>query len=108
MMKHHSRDGGDRGVRDRSKNVVTAAGMRSHHRAFLIVEAAGFEKDAIRDADLADVVKFRRPAQDPQAIGRQPEHATGLDAERAGAVAVREGIFIALRAALPVALRERR
>ncbi len=83
-------------VRDRSKNIVTAAGMRSHHREFLIVEAAGFEKDAIGNADLADVVEFCRPAEDRQVLGRQAKLAPGLDGERASAVAVRGRVFIAL------------
>jgi hypothetical protein len=96
MMKHDSRDGGDLGVRDRSKNVVTAAGMRSHHSEFFIVEAAWFEKDAIGNANLADVVKFGRPAEDRQVLGGQPKRAPGLDGERASAVAVRERVFIAV------------
>jgi hypothetical protein len=96
MVKHDSRDGGDLGVRDRSKNVVTAAGMRSHHSEFFIVEATWLEKDAIRNANLADVVKFGRPAEDRQILGRQPQCTPGLDGERASAVAVRERVFIAL------------
>jgi hypothetical protein len=70
--------------------------MRSHHCEFFIVEAAWFEKDAIGDAYLADVVKFSRSAQNRQVLGRQAEHAPGLDAQRTSAVAVRECVFIAL------------
>jgi hypothetical protein len=79
MMKHDSRDGGDLGVWDRSKNVVTAAGMCSHHSEFFIVEAAWLEEDAIGNANLAYVVKFRRPTEDRQVLGRQSKRASNLD-----------------------------
>lgn len=95
MMKHDISDRGDLGTRDRNKNIVTAAGMRPHHPEFFIVEAAWLEKDAIGNADLADVVKFGRPTEDCQVLGRQADHTTGLDGERASAAAVRERVFIA-------------
>jgi len=81
---------------DRREDVVAATRMGSHDAHLFLVEATRLEQHAVGDADLADVVQFRRELQGRQVVGRQAARLSGLEREAAGASGVRGGVLVAL------------
>ena len=81
---------------DRREDVVAAPRMGSHDAHLFVVEATGLEQHAVGNADLADVVQFRRELQRRQVVRRQSAGLPGLEREAAGASGVRGGVLVAL------------